>query len=90
MYELIFSREADADMKRLQRNEPQAFKKALKLAVELMEHPTTGTGHPHQLTGDRSGQWARSITKKHRMVYEIRDKEVVVLILSAYGHYEDK
>ena len=68
MYELIFSREADADMKRLQRNEPQAFKKALKLAVELMEHPTTGTGHPHQLTGDRAGQWARSITKKHRMV----------------------
>ena len=90
MYELIFSREADADMKRLQRNEPQAFKKALKLAVELMEHPTTGTGHPHQLTGDRAGQWARSITKKHRMVYEIRDKEVVVLILSAYGHYDDK
>lgn len=90
MYELIFSREADADMKRLQRNEPQAFKKALKLAVELMEHPTIGTGHPHQVTGDRSGQWARSITKKHRMVYEIRDKEVVVLILSAYGHYNDK
>jgi len=90
MFELIFSHEADADMKRLQRNEPQAFKKALKLAMELMEHPTTGTGHPHQLTGDRAGQWSRSITKKHRMVYEIRAKEVVVLILSAYGHYDDK
>ena len=30
------------------------------------------------------------ITKKHRMVYRIFDTEVVVLVLSAYGHYDDK
>ena len=28
--------------------------------------------------------------KKHRLVYEIHDTEVVVLVLIAYGHYNDK
>ena len=77
-------------MRKLKLHEPAAFKKAVRLLGELMEHPTTGTGHPHQLTGDRSGQWSRSITKKHRLVYEINDTEILVLILAAYGHYDDK
>ncbi|MBR4511372.1 MAG: Txe/YoeB family addiction module toxin [Bacteroidales bacterium] len=72
------------------KNEPQAFKKLLKLEAELKEHPRTGTGHPEQLHGDRSNQWSRHITKKHRLIYEIYDTEVVVLVLTAYGHYGDK
>ena len=27
---------------------------------------------------------------KHRMVYRIFDDEVLVLVLTAYGHYSDK
>ncbi|MCH5308145.1 MAG: type II toxin-antitoxin system YoeB family toxin [Prevotella sp.] len=36
------------------------------------------------------GQWSRRITQKHRLVYEIHDAEVVVLVLTAYGHYDDR
>ena len=61
-----------------------------KLEKELMEHPKTGTGKPEPLGGNRVGQWSRRITKKHRLVYEIHDKEVVVIVLTAYGHYDDK
>jgi len=28
--------------------------------------------------------------EKHRLVYRIIDEEVVVLLISAYGHYDDK
>jgi toxin YoeB len=55
-----------------------------------MDHPKTGTGKPKQFSGDRTGQWRRKITDKHRLVYEIHDSEVVVLVLMAYGHYDDK
>ena len=41
-------------------------------------------------SGDRAGQWRCKITDKHRLVYEIHDSEVVVLVLMAYGHYDDK
>lgn len=90
IYELVFSKVADADLRRLKRNEPQAYKKAVKLLEELQEHPQTGTGKPEQLKGDRAGQWSRRITDRHRLVYEIEEEQVMVLILSSYGHYDDK
>ena len=90
LYKVILKEVAQQDLKLLLRNEPMAYKKALKLIAELYEHPRTGTGKPEQLSGDRSGQWSRRISKKHRLVYEIHDAEVVVLVLTAYGHYDDK
>ena len=90
MYRLRISEEADHDLSRLKKHEPQAFKKALQLLEELAEHPQTGTGHPELLKGDRPGQWSRRISKKHRLVYEIQEEIVLVLVLRAYGHYDDK
>lgn len=90
MYRITFTEAAIDDVARLDKSEPQAYKKLKKLLEELRLHPATGTGHPHQLSGDRAGQWSRSITKKHRLVYQIDGTEVLVLVLSAYGHYDDK
>lgn len=89
-YTIKYQRQAVQDAARLQKSEPNAFKKLLKLEAELREHPRTGTGHPEQLKGNRNNQWSRRITEKHRLVYEIHDTEVVVLVLTAYGHYEDR
>ena len=89
-YEIRYTPEANIGLAKLERSEPKAFQKALRFIEELKEHPKTGTGHPEQLKGDRNGQWSREITKKHRLIYEIYDTEVVVLILTAYGHYNDK
>lgn len=85
MYEIDFKEEAIHDLAALAKHEPKAFQKAQK-----REHPRTDTGKPEPLSGDRIGQWSRRITKKHRLVYEIRDTEVIVLVLTAYGHYDDK
>lgn len=89
-YNVLVTKEAQNDLKKLLQSEQQVYKKALKLIAELYEHPRTGTGKPEQLTGNRSGQWSRRISNKHRLVYEIHDTEVVVLVLTAYGHYGDK
>lgn len=90
MYDVVFSPKATEDLLRLRRDEPAAYKKAGKFIEELKEHPRTGTGHPEQLKGDRSGQWSRQVTQKHRLIYEIFETEVHVDVLSAYGHYGDK
>lgn len=90
LYSVKVKEEAQLDLKRLLQHEPIAYKKALKLIAELYEHPRTGTGKPEPLSGNRAGQWSRRISKKHRLVYEIHDTEVVVLVLTAYGHYDDK
>lgn len=89
-YDIIYAPDAELGLAKLLKDEPKAYDKALKLIAELYEHPRTGTGKPKQLSANRAGQWRRKITDKHRLVYEIHDKEVVVLLLSAYGHYGDK
>ncbi len=89
-YSISFKEQANLDLVALARNEHKAFLKAQALIEELKVHPRTGTGKPEPLSGDRSGQWSRRITKKHRLVYEIHDTEVIVLVISAYGHYGDK
>jgi len=90
MYKISYTSEAEKDLAKLKRSEPAAFNKAVKLIDELTEHPTTGTGKPKPLSGDRAGQWSRRISDKHRLIYLIDNKIVVVLLLSAYGHYDDK
>lgn len=90
IYKIDIKERAEYDLLRLAKEEPKAFLKAQSLIEELKEHPKTGTGHPEPLKGDRAGQWSRRISKKHRLIYEIREAEVIVLILTAYGHYDDK
>ncbi|MBR3442358.1 MAG: Txe/YoeB family addiction module toxin [Bacteroidaceae bacterium] len=90
MYTIRYMPKAEGDLQKLKRSEPKAFLKVVKLLNELAVHPKTGTGHPEQLKGDRVGQWSRQITKKHRLIYTINDDTVIVLVLTAYGHYNDK
>lgn len=90
MYRIRFYEQAEADLARLAKSEPKAFRKAIQLIEELKQHPRTGTGKPEQMKGEPHGCWSRRITKKHRLVYEIRETEVLVLVLTAYGHYDDK
>ena len=89
-YSIDYNAKAKEDLRKLKRSEPAAFKKVVQLLNELAEHPRTGTGHPELLKGDLAGLWSRTITKKHRLVYEIQEEVVLVLVLTAYGHYDDK
>jgi len=90
-YELQYTSDFENDKEKLRKfGEIKALQKLAKLLIELTEHPTTGTGKPKPLSGDRLSQWSRRITKKHRLIYLIEEKRVVVLLLSAYGHYDDK
>ncbi len=89
-YIVNLSEKAIEDSDRLERDEPKAYKKFLDFLVELERHPRTGTGHPEPLKGQPEGRWSRRLSKKHRLVYRIYETEVVVLVISAYGHYDDK
>ena len=90
MYAVNYTEEARRDISLLRNSDPIAFRKVKQLLLELVEHPATGTGHPEPLRGGELRRWSRRISKKHRLVYEIYETEVVVLVLAAYGHYNDK
>lgn len=87
-YTVEFSKEAVADVERLKRNNPELLKKLAKLIVEVGSHPRSGIGQCERLKGVEAETWSRRINQRHRLVYEIYDERIVVLIVSAYGHYE--
>ena len=88
-YDIEYTHEAIKDIVKLKKSE-QAYRKLNELLKELREHPRTGTGKPKPLSGNRPDQWSRRITGKHRLVYKIEDETITVLVISTYGHYEDK
>ncbi|WP_208643529.1 Txe/YoeB family addiction module toxin [Pedobacter miscanthi] len=90
MYSLEFTSSAIEDLKWLKKTDQNAYKKVQKLLLELIEHPTTGTGKPELKKYNLSGLYSRRITQKHRLVYQINGETVNVLVLSAAGHYDDK
>ena len=89
-YKITITPDAEKDILNLAKSEPKSFLKVQKLIEELREHPTTGTGHPEPLKGQPERRWSRRITKKHRLIYQIFETEILVLILSVYGHYDNK
>ena len=90
LYEVRFTPEANLGLAKLAKHEPKTFAKVQRLIDELRTHPKTGIGHPEPLKGLPEGRWSRQITKKHRLVYRVFETEVVVIVLTAYGHYDDK
>jgi toxin YoeB len=90
MYSLDFTQQAIEDLRWLKKTDQTAYKKTQILLIELIEHPTTGTGKPELKKYNLSGLYSRRITQKHRLVYQINGETVSVLVLSAAGHYGDK
>ena len=72
IYELKYTEKFEQDKELLcKAGNISLLKKLANILRELVEHPTTGTGKPKQLSSDRAGQWSRKISNKHRLVYTI-------------------
>ncbi len=90
MYRLEYSEEMDKDIEKHKKSgNVKLLKKIASFLEEIKEHPREGTGQVEQLKhfGERE-IYSRRIDKKHRLVYEIIDDTVVVVLISAYGHYD--
>ena len=67
------------------------LKKIKQLLLEIRDHPRNGTGQPEQLKYYERETWSRRISKVHRLIYEIIEIDVKrVVVLSTFGHYDDK
>ena len=61
-----------------------------QIFLELAETPYEGTGNPEPLKYHLTGYWSRRINRKVRIIYRVFEERVLVLVVSAIGHYGDK
>lgn len=90
IYKIEFVKTVTKTVAKYKKSNPVLYKKLVNLLDELMEHPRTGTGHPEPLKSGQSITYSRRITARDRMIYDIYDDTVTVLIIEIEGHYSDK
>ncbi len=66
-------------------NDKKIYAKIVNLIKDIQQNPFSGLGKPEALKHDLSGLWSRRITKEHRLVYSVCDREIV--IVSCKFHY---
>ncbi len=87
-YKIELLSKAKSDLKAIKYSgNKAAYTKVMALIEELKEHPTTGTGQPEQLKFNLAGYWSRRIDKKNRIIYRIEEEKILVVVVSAVGHY---
>lgn len=90
MYKIEYSKKADKTLRKWKKSNPRLFKKATTILLDIMEHPRTGLGHPEPLVGGNNITYSRHITADDRIVYNIYDDRITVIIVQAEEHYNDK
>lgn len=89
-YKVVLKPKAERDLLIIKKSgNKSAINKLTQIFQELADNPYSGTGNPEALKYELSGFWSRRINKKDRLIYQVLECEVIVLVVSALGHYED-
>ena len=84
--DIIFSSNAWEDYLYWQKNNKEILNRINKLIADIQRHPYEGLGHPEPLKFQLSGFWSRRINEEHRLVYTVKDNQI--LIIQCRYHYE--
>lgn len=86
MWEIVFTRQAQKDAKKLASSGLK--KKAKELLDIIQENPYQSPPPYEKLVGDLSGAYSRRINIQHRLVYQVFEEKKTVKILRLWTHYE--
>lgn len=89
-YKIDFSKIAQKTIEKWAKSDPQMHRKLTAILNEIVRHPRTGLGHPEPLVGGNQMTYSRRIAAHHRIIYDIHDDTVSVMVLEVEGHYGDK
>ena len=86
MYELIYTRQAQKDAKKLAQSGLK--RNASKILEIIKEDPFQSSPSYEKLLGDLAGAYSRRINIQHRIVYQVHEKEKIVKVIRMWTHYK--
>jgi len=79
--EIIYTPRAVEELAYWKRSGNKAIQiKIQKLPDAIQENPFEGIGKPEPLKYQLSGAWSRRINNEHRLVYEVNEKNQLVIL----------
>jgi len=85
-YIIVVTKQAQKDAKKLE--SCSLDKKAKELLKIIKENPYQNPPPYEKLIGDLKGFYSRRINIKHRIIYEVYEKENTIKILRMWTHYQ--
>lgn len=85
-WRLVYTRQANKDARKIAATGLQ--ERTEELLALLRENPYKSPPRLEKLVGDLAGLYSRRINVKHRLVYQVYDRERTVKILRMWTHYE--
>ena len=85
-YIIVITKQAQKDAKKLE--SCGLDKKAKELLKIIKENPYRTPPPYEKLIGDLKGFYSRRINIKHRIIYEVYEKENTIKILRMWTHYQ--
>lgn len=90
IYTIDYSKSAQKEIAKWKKSNPALFDKLRKILNDIVAHPREEIGHPEPLKGGDDVTYSRHITGHDRIVYDIYDETIRILVLAVEGHYKDK
>ena len=82
----VFVDESWEDYLYWQKTDKKMANKINELLKEISRNPFSGKGSPESLKFKYTGFWSRRINQEHRLIYQIKTDEI--LIIKCRFHYE--
>jgi toxin YoeB len=76
---LTFTPSAWDDYQWFVQHDRKLLKRINQLLQEILRRPFEGIGKPEPLKGDLSGYWSRRINDEHRLIYTVKDDNVIAI-----------
>jgi len=89
-YQVDFDKKALKVVAKWKKSNPALYSKFKNVLADMMEHPRTGIGHPEALVGGNDMTYSRHITAHDRIIYNIHDDVLTILVIQVENHYNDK
>jgi toxin YoeB len=86
MWQLVFTKHAQKDAKKLAKSGLKESAQALLAVLET--NPFQNPPPYEKLVGDLAGAYWRRINIQHRLVYEVLENKNTVKALRVWSHYE--
>ncbi len=77
---VTFTPTALDDLRYWIKTDKRQAERILALLEEVRRTPFEGTGKPEPLRFQLAGCWSRRIDREHRLVYQVEEKEIVVIV----------
>jgi toxin YoeB len=90
MYTVKFDDSVVKVITKWKKSNPILFKKFEKIIKAIAIEPRQGIGHPEPMVGGGNITYSRRISAHDRIIYNIHDEEVYVVVVELEGHYNDK